>query len=495
MKLTRLFLLLAGAFWILPGIHSQSTYSNITYYNIETFGSAATGEFTPFWITSNKYGIVPLEAGNGYLRGNISHFQHFKKGFYWSAGLDALIVAPRNKNVYIQQLYGEFGYKDISLTIGSKEQYYSLFDRDLSSGDMIQSANARPIPEININLRHFVSVPFTKDWLHFKGHFAIGRSFDKNYLEDFAHPNQDYINNMLWHHKSAFIRIKDVQGDFPLYGSFGLRHIAQWGGTSTNPEFGKQPSSLKDFVRIFFMKSGDSGSSASSQVNVLGAHHVSYDFQLGFTRKDWEFQAYYQHICSDKSGVLFYNRTDGLWGGQLDLHRFAWIQKVVVEYITTLDQSGPLHYIWFDHDIHPGRGGGADDYYNNNEYTNGLAYFNRSIGSPLLSSPEYNVDGTVGFQNTRIQDWHFGLEGYISPRIAYRTLLTVMKGYGTPYKPFLDKKTGTSFLVEMTYNHPALSGWHFTGSFAGDTGNILGEKSYGFGLKISKQGILRNWNK
>ena len=33
-------------------------------------------------------------------------------------------------------------------------------DRNLSSGDMTQSANARPIPEINISMPEFTLVPF-----------------------------------------------------------------------------------------------------------------------------------------------------------------------------------------------------------------------------------------------------------------------------------------------------------------------------------------------
>ena len=48
----------------------------------------------------------------------------------------------------------------------------SLWDRNLSSGDMTQSANARPIPEINISMPEFTLVPLTKGWLQVRGDFA-----------------------------------------------------------------------------------------------------------------------------------------------------------------------------------------------------------------------------------------------------------------------------------------------------------------------------------
>ena len=57
------------------------------------------------------------------------------------------------------------------------------------------------------------------------------------------------------------------------------------------------------------------------------------------------------------------NGTDGLWGAQLDLPRLPWLKKVVTEYLVTRNQSGPFHFIIFDHDKYQGPGGGGDDYY------------------------------------------------------------------------------------------------------------------------------------
>ncbi len=488
MKTIHLFLITITFLNIFNMVAQTDEIADGLTYNIELFGSAASGDNTPFWLVSNRYGKIPLEAGNGYLNAGAFYNQQFGKGFHWSAGIDLVAAVPRYRNVYIHQVYAEIGYQALLLSVGSKERYTSLWDRNLSSGDMVLSANARPIPEINISIPSFTAVPFTKGWLHVKGDFAVGRSFDTKYLEDFVNENQTYNKETLWHHKSIFFRIKDTQNNFPVFAEFGVQHWAQWGGTSTNPNIGKQPNSFKDFIRVVVGKEGGEGSTQSDMINVLGNHYGSYDFLLGFKQEDWSVRAYYQHYFEDKSGMTFVNKADGLWGLQVDLLKFQWLRKVVIEFMDTRNQSGPFHFIDFDHEAHPGTGGGSDDYYNNGEYTTGVSYFNRAIGSPLLPSPEYNEDGSLGFKNNRVRDWHFGLEGAISSQVDYRLLFTVMKGWGRHSRPYLNTKDGKSGLLEVSYRHPRLSGWKFTGSAAADTGNMFGKKSAGFGLSVSKTG-------
>lgn len=181
------------------------------------------------------------------------------------------------------------------------------------------------------------------------------------------------MKNVLWHHKSFFFRIKDTENNFPLSFTAGVQHFAQWGGTSTNPRIGKQPQSFKDFIRVVFGQKGGDDATASDQINVLGSHYGSYDFKLSYTQKDWGGHFYYQHYFNDKSGMEFANKTDGLWGIQVDLPTIPWLNKIVAEYLVTMNQSGPMHFITFDRDKWKGgRGGGNDDYYNNGEYRTGF---------------------------------------------------------------------------------------------------------------------------
>ena len=125
-------------------LHAANTFAqteeaeDATSYKAEVFGSASSGSTTPFWMVSNRYGVVPLDANNGYLNAGVFHQQHFGKGFRWSAGLDIVAVVPRYRNVYIQQIYAELGYKSMLLSVGSKENRHSLWDHSLSSGDMVE---------------------------------------------------------------------------------------------------------------------------------------------------------------------------------------------------------------------------------------------------------------------------------------------------------------------------------------------------------------------
>ncbi|MDR2117964.1 MAG: capsule assembly Wzi family protein [Tannerellaceae bacterium] len=460
-------------------------------YQTEMFGSGATGLYTPFWMVSNRYGMVPLRAGNAFLSAGMVYGGRLGGGFRWQAGLDLAVTAPRYRKVFVRQLYAELGWRSLLFSLGSREQAGFLWDRELSSGDMVLSANARPIPEVKIRIAEYTVVPGTGRRLFVKGDFSAGRSSDSRYLASFARSDQVYIEDVLWHHKSLFFKLQFPSGSrFPFALELGLQHAAQWGGVYTDGSGRRQPQSLTDFARVVAGLSGGEDATEMDRVNVLGNQYGSYDMRLTYKQARWGIGVYHQRYFEDKSGTIFGNGKDGLWGIQVDLPEIPWLQKIVAECMDTRHQSGPLHFLAFDHQKYPGIGGGADRYYNNEEYSTGLSYFNRSVGTPLLPSPEYNTDGKVGFKNTRVYAWHVGISGRITSRIAYRLLYTAADSWGTPYRPFLNNKTGTFALLEVTCRHPRLPGWTFTGSVASDTGTMLGGEGVGFGLRVAKRGIL-----
>ena len=466
---------------------AQNTTNGSTDYFFETTGSATNGKHTPFWIVSNKYGTVPLDVGNAYLRTGVFHNQTFGNGLHWSAGIDMLAATPRYRNVYVQQFYTALQYKNLNLTIGSKESYHSLLSKDLSSGDLVVSGNTRPIPEINLSIPRFTKIPYTKGRLHFRGNIAHGQSFDSRYLQSYSNEKTNYVENVLWHHKSLHIRLLDPINKIPLTAVAGIRHHAQWGGTSTNPTIGKQPRSFKDLARIFLVMSGGEDATLSDQANVLGNHYGSYDIRLGYLNPKFDVHIYTQHFFEDGSGMELYNVPDGLYGVQFDIPNFLPANKIVAEFLLTRHQSGPIHHLFYDHDKYPGYGGGNDNYYNNGEYQTGVSYFNRSIGSPLITSPEYNDNGDLGFQNNRIRAFHFGVQGYLSKQVSYRILATSSEGWGTMYKPFLKKEKNLMCAAKISYCHPRLGGWLFSGEVAADSGASYGNNT---GISLS---ILRSF--
>ncbi len=83
MKTYKLFALCAAV--LLPAwtvFAQEETLENTTSWKAEVFASAASGTNTPFWLASNRYGLVPLDAGNGYGLTGIAHHQSLNKD--WS---------------------------------------------------------------------------------------------------------------------------------------------------------------------------------------------------------------------------------------------------------------------------------------------------------------------------------------------------------------------------------------------------------------------------
>jgi hypothetical protein len=386
-------------------------------------------------------------------------------------------------------LYADVSYQEIHLTVGAKEQCGSMLDKNLSQGDFTYSGNARPIPEVNIHLPHFTTVPFTKAVLEFKANFAVGKSFDNDYILRTKNPNSMYATGLLWHRKSLFFKLEDPNEKIPLSFIFGLDHAAQWGGWTSHGDFGKIPDSFKDFIRIVLAKSGDENAILGDQINVLGNHGGTINVKFGYKAKDFQAFAYKQHFYDDNSGLEYANWRDGIWGGEISFLNQSFLKKVVLEYLQTTNQSGPMHFLEYDlPGFHP-RGGGNDDYYNHDFYASGWSYFGRSLGNPLLTSPEYNDDGALYFKNNRLKSIHLGMEGNVSSELSYRTLFTGMQAWGRMRFPFLERKNNFSTLIECSYKPENLNGWMVGIQLAFDKGNLYGD-NFGCSLKVSRYGVI-----
>lgn len=457
------------------------------HYTAQAYGGFSTSGTTPFWLSANRYGVVPVESGNTYFRAAGFYNGTFGSEFRWGAGADLLAVYPRYKHVYTQQLYAQIGWKKAMLTIGSKEQPSTFLNNNLSSGDICESNNARPIPGIRLELDRYVTIPYTKGWLSIKGFITVGKSLDKSYLQHFtAGTGQTYINDVLWHTKSGTLRIKDTQGDKPFWAEIGLFHGAQWGGTSTNPALGKQPSSFKDLLRVFMGKEGSGDATVSDQINVLGNHYGKYQLKLGYEHRLLDVSAYVQHYFEDKSGMELANWKDGLFGIEVKPKNFPWITSALFEYFNSRDQSGPMHFIEYDR---PARGGGADNYYNNGEYTTGLTYFGQTLGNPFIQSPVYNDNNSLFFHNNRVRAYNFGAEGFILPELSYIVKLSHIKGFGTHGSPFANPNKGFSGMIAVQYTPEQFAGWSAGCRLGLDHGTWIGNQ-FGAAFTITKTGTI-----
>ena len=481
-------------------LFSFTCYSQDTLdYRLDIFGSASSGKYTPFWITSNTYGTVPLRANSGFIRGDLAWKHSFINDIKIEAEADVLTAAKHSSSFWIQQLYVAAAYRNVYLFVGAKKHYNSMLDKNLSMGDMTYSTNARPIPEINFSFPNYTNIPFTKRYLQFKADFAAGKSFDNNYIlrtkDAYSlavnNPDPSYTINILWHHKSLFLKWEDPSDRFPLFAILGLEHAAQWAGWTNYLNFGQMSTSFRDFIRVVLAQNGDSRAIEGDQVNILGNHLGTYNVKIAYKNKKFQAALYKQHYFDDNSGTELANWRDGIFGGEFTFLNQPFLKKVVLEYLQTTNQSGPIHFLFYDWKLYPkARGGGDDDYYNDYCYISGWSYFGRSIGNALLTSPEYNANHALGFENNRVKALHLGLEGNITSEFSYRALFTGMCGWGTSYLPFTKRKNDFSSLIECNYQPAKLKGWQIGLQASFDTGKLYGD-NFGCSLKISKSGMIR----
>ncbi len=473
-----------------------------TFYRSEAFGSFSTGENTPFWMLSHHWGMVPLKANNFYLRGGVFHDQEIDRDWSFKLGLDIAGSSPHAYgDIWVQQLYGELNWKSLRLNIGAKEDYTSLLDPYLSSGDFDRSNNARPLPEVKASIPDFIQVPYTKGNMYIKGDFAIGKYLDGNWQEDRALPyNQSYTKDILSHHKSISFRFGNINKKNRLQFIAEMDHQVQWGGVLYSYWGGKyhiqdQPQGLDDFLRVMIAKEGSNSSSGADSAYVAGSQVGSYLFRFDYRIKNNDILSLYlHHFFDDGSGMVFENYRDMLLGFQYKTSQKRFLSNAVFEYIYTKHQTGPIHFNLQMDDAHNNirnRGNGNDNYYNNTDYVQGRSYYGRTMGTPLFLSPEYNEDGRLNFKSTRIISFHLGLEGYLHSRLMYRILATSGQTWGRYYVPFVSVREGFASNLDLIYNYPRIKGLDLKISVGFNTGEFFDDDCFGAGITVTKRGIIR----
>jgi len=478
-----------------------------TTYRAEVFGSVASGENTPFWMLYHNWGMVPLNANNFYVRGGVFHQQTIKKDWSFNAGFDLAGASPNAYgSVWVQQLYGELNWKSLRLNVGSKEDYTSLLNPYLSSGDFDFSNNARPLPEIKISIPHFILVPYTKGNMYIKGDFAMGFYLDGKWQESVASPSYNsYTKNVLAHHKSLYFRFGNIETKNKLQFTFGLDHQAMYGGelyygrhlyarNSKDYTLQKEPRGIGDFMRVVLAQEGSQSSSNADQTYVAGSSIGAYLFKFDYLLKNKSvISIYKQHFFEDGSGMAFENYRDGLYGIEYKTKSKSLLSGAVFEYVYTKNQTGPIHFNLAMDSAHyylRSKGNGNDSYYNNIDYVQGPSYFGRTRGTPLFLSPEYNRDGRLNFTSSRIIALHWGIEGYFLPNLQYRLLATTGQSWGLYYVPFTSVRTGFASGLDLIYSFPKVEGLDLKLSLAFNKGEFFSSDSFGGGITVTKRGVL-----
>ena len=483
-----------------------------TEYRVGAEATVSSGEHEPLWLNANKYGLSSLTKSNGYLRAGLFSdvAADTARVIRWGYGVDAAVATGFTSTLVVQQAYVEAQWKRVLLTAGSKEWPMELKNQELSSGSQTFGINARPIPQLRLGFDDYVPVPYTRGWLSIKGYCAYGKTTDDSWQKDFTLQQSRYTEDVLFHSKAAYLRFGRRHITFEL----GMEVGCQFSGATHLQNSGaltrfENKKGVKSFLNAFV--AGGSDFTDDGYDNTEGNHVGSWNMRLNIDEPSWQLGLYADQMFEDNSMMVhiayngwgeretarqhtrsryfIYDFKDGLLGAELRLKRVPWLNAVVVEYLHTMYQGGPVY-----HDITYNIGEhitGRDNYYNHNIYT-GWQHWGQVMGNPLFLSPLYNDDHAIEVYNNRFWAWHLGLAGDPWPCLHYRLLCTYQKGYGSYANIYPDPKEGLSMLAEASYRFPVnsrLDGWSLRGAFGLDRGALRGD-NVGLQLSVAKTGWL-----
>lgn len=411
-------------------LQAQISFPNIGLYG---GGSAGIGDTKPFWNVSNQYGkysLSPIDAMAGVKIEAIDTSGSFISLDY---GFEGYLPATHGATFRIHEGYLAINTPLLTFRAGRREEVIGNQDTLLSTGGTVWSSNAMPMPKLVIATPGYVDVPFTKGYVEVNGSLAHG------WFEE-----DRYVKNVYLHQKHAHIRFG---GDFFLNFSLGLIHFAQWGGVSPNPRFEDLPADWDAYKRVFFVQQGDPGTVDTAEViNKLGNHLGARNYRIDYNHDRFTASFYFQTIFEDNSGLskLFYE--DGIKGLTFKMRdKQKIVNQVVLEYMQTTYQSGPVHDIFSDSIKLKGN----DNYFNHAIYNSGWSYLNMTLGTPLITSPIFNDDSKRGIINNRVMAFHIGIGGKVES-LNYSTFFTYYINRGTFKHPFPSHKNQFSWYFETT---------------------------------------------
>lgn len=476
-------------------------------YHVGLLTGISSQNSLPHWITANRFGML---HDQDYAVGlaTVGAETKFKASEHWSfgIGINAIAKLPyvqeQEKDVFLQEGYAKIKFNIFELVGGRIQRTLGTHAQDISTGSLALSGNALPVPQILLRVSDYHPLPFTKEFVKFKGTYSHG------WLG-----KERFVQNAYLHEKSFYLKFG---GKYKVNFSAGLVHYVIWGGE--NARVGKLPADLRDYINVILGKSAEGVDLndpflLGEAANALGDNLGIYDFGLYIRHKKADILLYHQTPFEDWTGTRLFRNKDRLLGINWSNKKTQkWIESAVYEFLYTKYQSGPGRpggpkgggKEKYGYDF-----GGRDNYYNNYLYKTGWVYQNRILGTPLfftknrmkLFYPDFVDPDESGFNfnvvNNRIVAHHIGIKGSLSKSLQYKFLSTFTKNYGTyggingginrwdsienpdfeyAFKP---PKHQNYFLLEVESN-PFSKLWVLQTAIAWDTGKL----SHNFGALI-----------
>jgi len=478
-------------------------------YSVGILTNASTGRMSPYMIGSWNDGRMPMK-NSAMLDVSVEKKMSMTGRFGWGVGVEVMAGYQHDADyMRFDGLTGQWGQKEmkpaaISLhTIYAEARYRSLYamagmkafsskivDDRLSSGDLVRSNNARPIPGVTIGFVDFQDIPLTNGWLQIDGQIMYGKFTDNAFRDkQFNHYYGLEVNDIYYTYKYCYFRTKPSERFSVI---FGMQTAGQFGGESRFYRKGEIVSEnvngfkVKDIFKMFFPMQGNGNSFYEG--NSLGAWSLRARYTL---LSESEIAVYWEKFFEDGSGIGCRTGWDGLYGAQFTLSDKSWLSSVVVEYLDFRNQSGPMH--WAPGDMSGStinsEATGGDNYYNNDSfgpYTN----YGMSIGSSMPVSPIYNADGYPEFLYNRMRGAHFAVMGYPADMLFYKFMAGWQKGYANGRIPLAHAESNFSVMAELGWNAARLLPGVSVGcKLALDHGRLRGD-NFGALLSVKYTGMF-----
>ena len=352
------------------------------------------------------------------------------------------------------------------------------------------------MPQIRGEIKEYLPIGFTGNWLALKGHLAYGMFTDGDWQQDFVATNKTFAKKVLYHSKSLMFRLGNRE-KLPLEFEFGILMATQFGGNKYQKNSDgsaklimDMPDNLKAYWKAFFPQAGGEDTPEGEQVNIEGNMLGSWNFALNYYLHDWKFRAYLEHYFEDHSQMFWeYGRwKDGQLGIEITFPKNRWVSSLLWEGLSTWHSSGPLLYDGFWGSFPEYQVSGGDAYYNHYIY-GAWQHWGMGMGNPLLPGPVYNEQGEMTFRSNRMKGQHVGVTGNPSEEWSYRLLLSFNRYWGTYSVPLDKVRKQFSSLAEMTYCPQWANGWSGSVNLGLDRGNYLGNSAGGC-VTIRKTGRI-----
>jgi hypothetical protein len=407
---------------------------------------ATSKGLVPFWMRSNRNGSIPLDGMSGSITASLIKNFHedtsAHRGFDWGGGIAVRVNTGNKAEIIPIEAFVKAKYNIIQARIGRFKDINGIVDSTLSLGAFSVSNNALGIPQLEIGIPEYWSIPYTKGLIALKGSISHGwfGTYELRSQTQFVNEAEAY-----YHQKSLYGRIGKPSWKVRIYG--GINHQVMWGNERKifGPAF--ELSNFQSFTHVFFGKAYGNNTVPTSKIgNQLGSIDQMLEADLNGVRLTGYHQFFYD------IGGLYHltNLRDGLWGLSVantkkDAPSISW-EKFLVEFLYSRSQGGEI-------DSKP-TPSGAEDYYNNFLYYKGWSYRDENIGNPLFTSKKYlrselPHQETEYFGNNRIAAFHIGgLFNFYDWK--FKTLLTFSSNYGTYATAPAAKSVGG----RIVYNDP-----------------------------------------